>query len=53
MHDNDDWNYEHEFTVGYKYGNWRPYLQVANLHYGDATGDLRQTRFALGVAYTF
>ena len=53
MHDNDDWNYEHEFTVGYKYGNWRPYLQVANLHYGDATGDLRQTRFAVGVAYTF
>lgn len=53
MHDGNDWNYEHEFTVGYKYGNWRPYLQIANLNYGGGESDLRQTRFALGVAYTF
>lgn len=54
MYDNETYNWEHEFTVGYKMGQWRPYIQIANLKgKNGTTTDDRQTRWAAGVSYTF
>lgn len=55
MQNNKSWGIEHEVTASYTIGQWKPYIQVANLadpYVGNKTSD-RQTRYAVGVAYTF
>ena len=55
MQNNEAWGIEHEVTASYKIGQWKPYIQIANLkdpYVGTQHSD-RQTRYAVGVAYTF
>lgn len=55
MQNNKSWGIEHEVTASYTIGQWKPYIQVANLadpYDGKKTSE-RQTRYAVGVAYTF
>ncbi len=52
LFDNKDYNFEHNVAVGYKIGQWRPYVEVGNIGVkGDS--DDRQTRVRVGVTYTF
>ena len=50
---NKDYSEEYNAKLAYKIDkNWSPYVEVGNVN-GSKTTDERQTRFRLGVAYSF
>lgn len=52
LYDNSKNNYEYNFRTAYLTGNWSPFIEVGNVSVR-STSDERQTRFRIGVGYTF
>ncbi|ACS85828.1 oligogalacturonate-specific porin KdgM [Musicola paradisiaca] len=51
--DNDDYDFTHNVKLSYKWDkNWKPYVEVGNVSEGKTT-DNRQTRYRVGVQYSF
>ncbi len=51
--DNENWKLDHDVKVSYKWDkNWKPYAAVGNVA-DSGTNDHRQTRFRVGVQYSF
>ncbi|RRO10256.1 oligogalacturonate-specific porin KdgM family protein [Pectobacterium aquaticum] len=51
--DNDNYGLTHNVKLAYKYDkNWTPYAEVGNV-VGSTTTDERQTRYRVGVQYSF
>ncbi|MBG6245038.1 porin [Candidatus Symbiopectobacterium sp. 'North America'] len=51
--DKDTWKLEHDVKLSYKWDkNWKPYTAIGNV-IQDGTSDHRQTRFRVGVQYSF
>ncbi|MEM6160673.1 oligogalacturonate-specific porin KdgM family protein [Erwinia sp. P6884] len=52
LYNNGKNNYEYNFRTAYLTGNWSPFIEVGNVSVR-STSDERQTRFRIGVGYTF
>ncbi|NPE54065.1 oligogalacturonate-specific porin KdgM [Dickeya dadantii] len=53
LSDNDDYDITHNVKLSYKWDkNWKPYVEVGNVS-GSETTDERQTRYRVGVQYSF
>ncbi|MFT8210133.1 MAG: oligogalacturonate-specific porin KdgM family protein [Symbiopectobacterium sp.] len=53
LFDNDNWSLEHDVKLSYKWDkNWKPYTAIGNV-VQDGKSDHRQTRFRVGVQYSF
>ncbi|KGA34195.1 porin [Pectobacterium carotovorum subsp. carotovorum] len=53
LYDNDNDNFDHDVKLSYKWDkNWKPYTAVGNVA-EDGKTDRRQTRFRVGVQYSF
>lgn len=51
--DNESYDWTHDFKLTYKFDkNWSPYMAIANVSGSKAT-DERQTRYRVGVKYSF
>lgn len=51
--DNETWKLEHDVKVSYKWDkNWKPYAAVGNVA-DSGTNDHRQTRYRVGIQYSF
>jgi len=50
--DNKDWEYDAGVTVGYQFGDWRPYAELWTNDEGSSTSK-RQAKYRLGVKYKF
>lgn len=51
--DNESYDWTHDFKLTYKFDkNWSPYMAIANVA-GSKTTDERQTRYRVGVKYSF
>ncbi|MCO7261801.1 oligogalacturonate-specific porin KdgM [Dickeya zeae] len=51
--DNDDYEITHNVKLSYKWDkNWKPYVEVGNVA-GSKSTDERQTRYRVGVQYSF
>ncbi|KEY58051.1 oligogalacturonate-specific porin KdgM family protein [Serratia sp. DD3] len=51
--DNDKNDYEHNVKLAYKWDkNWKPYIEVGNVKQ-DSYNDNRQTRYRVGVSYSW
>ncbi|AHG18756.1 porin [Chania multitudinisentens RB-25] len=51
--DDDKTDYEHNVKLAYKWDkNWKPYIEVGNVKQ-DSLNDNRQTRYRVGVSYSF
>ncbi|WCG84921.1 oligogalacturonate-specific porin KdgM family protein [Pectobacterium sp. A5351] len=51
---NKDYKIEHDVSLSYKLDkNWKPYVAVGNVVGPDKTTDERQTRYRVGVQYSF
>ncbi|MCA6915221.1 oligogalacturonate-specific porin KdgM family protein [Pectobacterium versatile] len=51
--DKENWKIEHDVKLAYKLDkNWKPYMAVGNV-VGDKNTDERQTRYRVGVQYSF
>ncbi|WJV55743.1 oligogalacturonate-specific porin KdgM family protein [Pectobacteriaceae bacterium CE90] len=52
-YDNHSYNADHQVKLSYKWDkNWKPYISLSNLA-DNGTSDHRQTRYRVGVVYTF
>lgn len=52
IYNNDKDDYEYNFRTSYKIDNMTPYVEVGNVSVSSSSED-RQTRFRVGMAYTF
>ncbi|WP_033577540.1 oligogalacturonate-specific porin KdgM [Dickeya chrysanthemi] len=53
LSDNDDYDITHSVKLSYKWDkNWKPYVELGNVS-GSKTTDERQTRYRVGVQYSF
>ncbi|WP_409307688.1 oligogalacturonate-specific porin KdgM family protein [Pectobacterium sp. B1J-3] len=53
LYDNDNDNFDHDVKLSYKLDkNWKPYTAIGNVA-ESGTSDHRQTRFRVGVQYSF
>ncbi|MBJ7220669.1 MULTISPECIES: oligogalacturonate-specific porin KdgM family protein [unclassified Brenneria] len=53
QYDNETYNFDHDVKLSYKLDkNWKPYMAVGNVAQ-DGTSDHRQTRYRVGVTYSF
>ncbi|MGM3192119.1 oligogalacturonate-specific porin KdgM [Dickeya dadantii subsp. dieffenbachiae] len=53
LSDNDNYDITHNVKLSYKWDkNWKPYVEVGNVS-GSETTDERQTRYRVGVQYSF
>ncbi|MFP9228451.1 oligogalacturonate-specific porin KdgM family protein [Pectobacterium cacticida] len=53
IYDNDNYDFTHDVKLSYKWDkNWKPYTAVGNVAEGGKS-DHRQTRFRVGVQYSF
>ncbi|KHN56201.1 oligogalacturonate-specific porin KdgM family protein [Pectobacterium fontis] len=53
LSDSENYETSHDVKLAYKFDkNWTPYVQVANVK-GSTTTDERQTRYRVGVQYSF
>ncbi|MBP2859035.1 oligogalacturonate-specific porin KdgM [Dickeya oryzae] len=53
LSDNDDYDITHNVKLSYKWDkNWKPYVEVGNVS-GSKSTDERQTRYRVGVQYSF
>ncbi|WP_333496845.1 oligogalacturonate-specific porin KdgM family protein [Kluyvera sp. CHPC 1.251] len=53
LYDNKDWDYAHNVKVTYSINkNWRPFVEVGNVKQNNYSDD-RQTRFRVGIKYTW
>ncbi|WP_222424522.1 oligogalacturonate-specific porin KdgM family protein, partial [Yersinia frederiksenii] len=51
--DNENYDWTHDFKLTYKWDkNWSPYMAVGNVS-GSKNTDERQTRYRVGVKYSF
>ncbi|HHC4816108.1 TPA: oligogalacturonate-specific porin KdgM family protein [Klebsiella michiganensis] len=51
--DNESYDWTHDFKLTYKFDkNWSPYMAIGNVS-GSKTTDERQTRYRVGVKYSF
>lgn len=51
--DNETWKLDHDVKVSYKWDkNWKPYAAVGNIA-DSGTNDHRQTRYRVGIQYSF
>lgn len=51
--DNENYDFSHDFKLTYKWDkNWSPYAAIGNIS-GSKTTDERQSRFRVGVKYSF
>ncbi|MFP2241138.1 oligogalacturonate-specific porin KdgM family protein [Pseudescherichia vulneris] len=55
LYNNTKRDYEYNFRVAYKFGQWVPFVEVGNVSsgYNTATTDDRQTRYRTGIGYNF
>ncbi|GKW34839.1 oligogalacturonate-specific porin KdgM family protein [Pectobacterium versatile] len=52
-YDNETYNFNHDVKLSYKFDkNWKPYMAVGNVA-DSGTNDHRQTRYRVGVQYSF
>lgn len=52
LYNNSRYNYEYNFRTAYLIGAWSPFVEVGNVSVRSTT-DERQTRFRVGLGYTF
>ncbi|MBN3050679.1 porin [Pectobacterium brasiliense] len=53
QYDNETYNFDHDVKLSYKLDkNWKPYMAVGNVA-DSGTNDHRQTRYRVGVQYSF
>ena len=52
LYDGGKDNYEYNFRTAYLVGQWSPFVEVGNVSV-KSTSDERQTRFRVGIGYTF
>ncbi|WP_413531286.1 oligogalacturonate-specific porin KdgM family protein [Rahnella inusitata] len=52
LYNNSKYNYEYNFRTAYLIGPWSPFVEVGNVSVRSTT-DERQTRFRVGLGYTF
>jgi len=52
LYNNSKYNYEYNFRTAYLIGAWSPFVEVGNVSVRSTT-DERQTRFRVGLGYTF
>ncbi|WP_312953193.1 oligogalacturonate-specific porin KdgM family protein [Superficieibacter sp.] len=55
LYNNEKRDYEYNFRVAHKFGQWVPFAEVGNVSsgYNTATTDDRQTRYRVGIGYNF
>lgn len=55
LYNNTKRDYEYNFRVAHKFGQWVPFAEVGNVSSGfkTATTDDRQTRYRVGIGYNF
>ncbi|MEQ9916987.1 oligogalacturonate-specific porin KdgM family protein [Pectobacterium aroidearum] len=54
QYDNETYNFDHDVKLSYKLDkNWKPYMAVGNVAESGGTTDHRQTRYRVGVQYSF
>lgn len=52
MYDGKDYNYEHNLSMNYRFGQWNPYIEIGDIAVS-GTSDDRQLRLRVGLQYTF
>ncbi|AYH01422.1 porin [Pectobacterium parmentieri] len=53
LYDNENYDFTHDVKLAYKWDkNWKPYMAVGNVA-DSGTNDHRQTRYRVGVQYSF
>ncbi|EFE93437.1 oligogalacturonate-specific porin KdgM family protein [Serratia odorifera] len=52
LYDNHTYNYEYNFRTAYHIDAWSPFIEIGNVSVRSTT-DERQTRFRVGLGYTF
>lgn len=55
LYNNEKRDYEYNFRVAHKFGQWVPFAELGNVSsgYNTATTDDRQTRYRVGIGYNF